>query len=53
MKRFFKLPSYATAFTEVRHMDIFPGGAPEESKRGMKGKISGDPVEVMGLLSNT
>ena len=50
MKRSFKLSSYTTAFTEVRCMDTFPGGAAGESKLGMKGKISGDPVEVLGLL---
>lgn len=50
MKRSFSLSSHATAFTEVRHIEIFPGGAVWKSKLVMKGKFSGEPVKVVGLL---
>jgi len=50
MKRSFKLLSYGTAFTELGCIDMLPGTDTRESELGMKGKISGDPVEVLGLL---
>lgn len=31
-------------------MDIFPGGVAGKSKLGMEGKISGDAMEILGLL---
>lgn len=34
MKRSFKLSGYATTFTEVRRMGIFPGGAARDSRHG-------------------
>lgn len=50
MKRSFKLSSYTTAFTEVRYMDIFTGGVAGKSQLSMKGKISGDAMEMLGVL---
>lgn len=50
MKRSFSLPSYARAFTDVRRIEMFPGEAVWKSKLVMKGKFSGEPVKVLGLL---